>query len=472
MQKPNIFRTVRIGLISTALAGATAFTACNDTSNIGGSVVGDDVTIVVDSSFVATGVSVTNDSVLSRTVTALVGTVDAPDYGLLTSSTVAQFMPALKLDTVGIGTHYDRIDSLKLDLSVKLSGFTGDSIAPMGLEVYPLLKQLRLPQYSNFDPAAEGYYDPSQKLASTVYNLTRTNKADSTVLSYHRISLKLPVETARMLYRAYVEHPEYYASPEVFANNVFKGIYLKSSFGSGRVIRVSQTAMTMYYHTVTRIAGTQRDTVIYSKGNYFAVTPEVIANNVINLRIADKLRTRMNAGEHIVVAPAGTDVELTFPAPQIIAAYDKDTKGLRVVNTLAMSLSAEAITNKYNIAPPASLLLVLKRDKKKFFNENKVADNITSFTADYNSVSGTYEFAGMRQYIVDLIAKKEKLDPSDYTFVLTPVNIVTEQQDNGYGSTSTYVTAVNPYIASPAMVKINLEKTKIKFTYSRQTIKN
>jgi hypothetical protein len=73
----------------------------------------------------------------------------------------------------------------------------------------------------------------------------------------------------------------------------------------------------------------------------------------------------------------------------------------------------------------------------------------------------------MRSYILDLLDKSEITD-DDVTFVLCPVTVNTESTTSYY-TTTTSVTSIVPYITSPAMAKILLDKAKIKFAYSTQS---
>jgi hypothetical protein len=203
-----------------------------------------------------------------------------------------------------------------------------------------------------------------------------------------------------------------------------------------------------------------------------AVTPEVITNNIINMSLSPNLLSQVENNEPIIVAPASYDVEVTFPAQDIINKYRQNGGDMSVINTLTMSIPVETIENTYNINPPQYVLLVLSKDKKEFFADNKITDEQTSFLASYNETTKSYDFTSMRQYILDMMAK-DQISAADYTFTLTPVNVVTEESSSSYYySGQTYVQAITPYIAGPAMCKLNLEKTKITFTYSKQIIKN
>lgn len=70
---------------------------------------------------------------------------------------------------------------------------------------------------------------------------------------------------------------------------------------------------------------------------------------------------------------------------------------------------------------------------------------------------------------MDLL-EKDTIEPEDYTFSLVPVQVNFEQMTNtGYGSVQYVETDIQPYLLAPTMCTVDLTKTKIKLTYSRQT---
>jgi len=69
----------------------------------------------------------------------------------------------------------------------------------------------------------------------------------------------------------------------------------------------------MYYHSSYYDEDLQKDTTVNNVGYYFAVTPEIITNNNISLSIDKSITDAVDAGDNIVLAPAGLDVELTLP---------------------------------------------------------------------------------------------------------------------------------------------------------------
>lgn len=458
-----------ITAISASVPLMLPFISCNENSVIGNSIAEDVISIYVDSSFTVTGKSAAIDSVQSRTVSQLIGRIDAKGYGKLSSDVVTQFMAASNIDTTNLKE--EGIDSLMLSMYVTKGEYVGDSIVPMGIDVYRLNKQLPSPIYSNLDPA--DYYSPTDKLGSTIYNLAaNTNgatKDGSTV-----ISVKLPLSLAKHLYRSYIQNPASFNTPTTFAK-VFPGIYIKNSYGSGRFSRVTRTLMTMHYHYNVKTSD-GRDSTLYATGNYFAVTPEIITNNNIRLDISSEISDLVAQGENIILAPAGLEVNIKFPAQEIISAFEGSNNPVKVLNSVTFSVPGEYIPNASAIPQPQYLLLVLKKDKEKFFAQNTLPDNITSFYATYNSTTGMYDFGEMRQYIKQLMSQTTPITEEDYTFSITPVSAVFETQNTNYYSyyygtqQQQTLTMLTHYVASPVMTRLLLDKSKIKLTYSRQSL--
>ena len=155
-----------------ALAAALllgAFTACDDNaSEIGSSLVGDEVSIVIDSVFTVSGHCEAIEAIRPRTTTQMLGKIDIPAFGSISSSVVSQFLPSTELDTANFAPA--DVDSLILTLRYAYDAFIGDSVAPMGVRVFALDKQLPSKIASDFNP--NGYYNPEKPLASVVFNAT------------------------------------------------------------------------------------------------------------------------------------------------------------------------------------------------------------------------------------------------------------------------------------------------------------
>ena len=439
--------------------------ACDseNTNLVGNSLADESVIIVVDSNFTVTGQTKENRVVQSRTLNQLIGTLSAKGYGSINSDFVGQFMPSLALDTADITP--ENIDSVKLFMQMVKGDFVGDSLVPMGVEVYRLTKDLPYPIYSDFNPA--GYYDETSPIASSIYTASNLNNPDSANLATTvYTAMHLPLDLGKELFNSYLENPANFANPELFAKNVFKGVYIKNSYGSGRISNFASTSIRVYYHKVEWNEDSARyDTNKYN-GDYFAVTPEVVVNNNIRYEVAPELKA-MAQNSYVVAAPTGYELEMRFPAPEIIASYKRYKDQLSVVNTLTMKIPVEVIENEYDITPPPFLLMVLKKDRDSFFAKNQLTDNVSSFYAAYDATNKCYSFNIMRNYLLDLLSK-DNLSADDYTFVLTPVQVNTESSASSsyYYASSAVESSIVPYVSKPVMAKILLDKAQIRLTFS------
>lgn len=442
---------------------STSLFACEDSSSIGTSITQEEVEIVIDSTFTVTGNTVNSSRIQSRTITQLLGKIDAKGYGYLSSDVVTQFMPAGVIDTTGV-TEND-IDSIKLLLQIPNGGYIGDSIAPMGLNVYRLNKQLPSPIFSDFNP--DGYYSKADLIGSTIYSANALGQSDSVAkLAYRTIYVDLPISLGKEFFNKYKENSAIYSDPTQFAQ-FFPGVYISNSYGSGRIMKITNSQVKLYYHKTVTMEGTGKDSTYYKIGNYFAVTPEIITNNNILFNISDQLESMIANGDNILVAPTGTNVEITFPTQDIVNKYKQNSGDLSVINSLTFEIPVSKISNNYNITPPPYVLLIKKSELDDFFANSEVTDNETSFYAAYNSVKNSYQFSDMRAYIINMI-NKEEITADDSEFVIVPVSVNTES--SGYYSTTVYLKDIVPYVETPVMAKLHLNEAKIKFTFSKQTI--
>lgn len=469
----------KIALLPAGIIVAMSMFSCDENvSTAGGSLVQDEVEIIVDSAFTVSGRSVDNNLVQSRTVLQLLGNIDAKGYGSLKSDIVCQYMPAASIVTEGVTEEF--IDSVKLILTMFKGGFAGDSVVPMGLSVYRLDRQLPSPIYSDFDPT--DYYNPSNKIGSTSYSALIDGAqgvgADASGSIYKDIMVTLPREIGVDLYEQFKSSPSTFSSPQAFAE-WFPGLYIANSFGSGRVTRIVSNMINVYYRKTQPIPDTNpaRDTVLNAVGSYMAVTPEIITNNNLAYKMSDQLKQYAQSGKAVLVGPTGYDVEFAFPAREIIRRYKEQSGALSVINTLSFSLPATKIENDYGLTPPPYILMVKKKDKAKFFSGTQVNDNLSSFYATYNSTTKSYDFSSMRDYILDLV-KKDEVTAEDEEFVICPALVSFYVNSNsdyyyyyyGYNSTSQQVSSITPYVTEPVMAALDFSKAKIKFTFSKQTL--
>lgn len=457
------------------LLPALALASCGNEENIGGSLSKGEVGIHVDSVFTVTGRSVRAADTDSRASDLLLGRLYAEPYGELEASFAGRLLPAAAL-TIPDSIPEEDVDGMSLRFTFNQTAFTGDTLAPQQLTVFPLTRQLPDDITSAFDPA--GYYDPARPLGSKTFSASTLGLNVKGLSKGNRtISVPLGADFARSLVRQYRTDPSVFQWPQTFAQH-FPGILVKSTFGRGLVLNFTGTEFTAYYH---RLATTHKiidgvstavDTVMTDSATLLTISPEVLSANMLAYRPAPSLLQRIAGGEAVIASPAGYNVQIDFPARSILERYKRDDFNLGVMNTLTLSLPVRAVPNEYGIAPPPYLLMIKSAEMEAFFDGNNVPEsgNPDVFWAEYNSTKGTYEFTGLRPYIVDLFKQGRELTDADTQFTLVPVAITTESAGASYAPT-TVVTRCAPYIAHPTMAVVDLAAAKVKFTYSTQIIK-
>ena len=366
-----------INWVVATLAVLIVATAC-DENNVGTSILDTEASIVVDSTFTVVCSPEINNKMTPRSLTHLLGAINVKGYGTLESDFVTEFMPSSEIDTVGVGLN--DIDSVRLLLKVPMGQYVGDSIVPMKVDVYKLHKSLPFPIYSDFD--TKDYYYKSDLLGSRSYSMTSVNQ-DSILLAeynsstgntdtYYQIAVSMPKSIGTGLYNLYTTNPSVLRDPESF-KQYFPGIYATTSYGNGRVTKISSTMMRVYYR----------------KHGY---TPSA------------EIKAMADAGEPVVVSPAGYNVKINMPVNDILNRFTKlETEGQIVLNTVTLTVPVTEIANSAGIAPPQYMLLVKASDKDKFFANSTLPDNKTSFYTEYNKTTKTYSFTGLRTYVKSVL---------------------------------------------------------------------
>lgn len=465
-------------LFISAIA-AIAFWACDDnSSSIGASLSGSPIEILIDSVEDFSGTVVDVKAIRPKTSDLLIGRISIPAYGTLELSSAFQFLPSTSLDTATFNAA--NLDSIILTFRYARGAFLGDSVVPMGIGLHKLTEVLKPSLNSADNP--EGLYEPAL-FASRIYNASTFNaSADAQSLTYRDINIKLDRSFGDYLFRSFEEHPEYYADGQTFARNVFKGFYLDTNFGSGRITRIGLTTMNMHLHKITQEQSGDSiisDTTI-AQHTYYMITPEVVCNNFIKYTESDNIRALREAGHKIVVAPAATELEITLPINKLLTNYRARTQNaIGVINDMTLTIPVDTIANGIGMTPPPYMLLVLKRDRDTFFAQNQLTNDSTSFYVAYNENNQAYNISSMRNYITRLIAQ-DQITEDDCTFSFVPVTINFENLAGGsgyysyyYGTGSSSQTEceIVPYLAAPVMGDIRLDKAKIKLSYSLQTQK-
>lgn len=457
-----------INWVVATLAVLIVATAC-DENNVGTSILDTETSVVVDSSFTVVYSPEINDKVPPRSLTHLLGAINVKEYGTLESDFVTEFMPASEIDTAGVSVA--DIDSMRLVLRVPDGSYVGDSIVPMKVNVYRLKKNLPFPIYSDFNP--EDYYDKSDLLGSRSYSMTSVNQ-DSILMAeynsttgeasyFYQIEVTMPKQLGVDLYNLYVNNPEAFKDPEVFRQH-FPGIYATTSYGNGRVSKISSTMMRMHYrkHAVKDDGG---DTVYVRQSNYLGTSPEVVTNNNIRYAPSEQIKAMVAAGDPVVASPAGYNVKVKLPVNDVLNRFTKlETEGQTVLNNVSISIPVETIANSAGVNPPEYLLLVKASKKDDFFTNGDLPDNKTSFYAAYDTSSKTYTFSGLRAYFKAALDGEYDGDEGLEDFYLIPIDVTLTTTTDYYGNQTTTLSSVLPQLSTPAMAKLGVPKIFASFS--------
>ncbi len=456
-----------------ALVASCALSSCDDDSQVGSSITKGEVSIEVDSLFTVVGRSVRPERYDSRSADLLIGRLKAEGYGELESYFAGRLMPATSLsipDTI----KEEAVTGMNLRFIFPSSAFTGDSMAPQQLSVYKLTRQL--PDDIDNATDLDGFYDPSSPLGTKSYSATAigTTNANKTKRS---VTVPLGADYARSVVRQYRKDASVFQWPATFAK-YFPGIVVRSTFGRGMVANMTNTEFIAYYErkvkktVVENGVGVSRDTIVTDSATLFAISPEVLSANLITLKPSQNILEMVAAGQQVLMSPGGYNVEIDFPAQDIINRYNSDNFNIGVINTLTYTVPVSHIENSYGINPPPYLLMVKSAKMKEFFASNSIPeeDDDEVFWAKYDKEKKEYVFSSLRPYITALMRDGGEVKPEDMRFTLVPVNITTEQAGSSYNP-RTVVTACRYYIAHPTMCVLDIPASKVKFTYSRQVIK-
>lgn len=462
--------------ISLSLLGAViaCLSACNDDNNIGSSITKGEVTIEIDSLFTISGKSVRAAEFDSRDSTLLLGNLAAEGYGTLDCAYTGQLMPASALnipDSIGL----DDISDMKIKLKFNPGAYAGDSLSPQQLTVYRLTKEL--PADLNNLSDLQGYYNSAAPMGSKMF--TAASVESGTSKSVGTVAISLGKDFARELINQYRTTPAIFQRPDSFIKK-FPGILVRSTFGNGLVVNMRNTEFTTYYNytkqvTVVRDGKSVKiDSLFTDSTTLLSISPEVLSASLVRLEPAQSLFNRVEQGQCVLQSPGGFNVQVRFPADQIIDRYYSEDFNLSVVNSLSYTVPAYSIPNDYDLSVSPYLLMIKTKEMHNFFSQNMLpAENDTNcFYAPYNASTQSYTFQGMRQYIIDLMQKGGSVAEEDMQFTLIPVRIKTETIGSEINNTlSTVVTQCSYYIAKPTLCRLDIAGSTVKFTYSRQLMK-
>ena len=435
-------------LLTVLVIAALTFAACDDTTEgIGGSITNkiDNINIS-DSAFNVTTKSIVADSVLSRNNTGLIGKMKDPETGNYVKGdymTQLGVLPTFSVDTLDIKkANNGSIEADSCYLLVSYNASYGDTIAPMKVTAYEMTEPMREDQeyYSNYDAFKNGWVNENNPHWSSNYNLSNTSDVKNFKI-YLNKEYKKDGKTYKnygsYILQTYAEHPKYFKTNFKFLHNVCPGFYIKNVGGTGNMAKIWNTELIFYWKKTIKA----KDGVTDSTGigyNRFDGTEEVLQLNKIENDTENLKKLASQEDWTYLKSPAGIFTEVTLPIDDIMKGHEKDTLNTATISFPRLNNADE--DNPYNFATPSTILMVQKDSLQSFFEKSKLADNRTSYTANYSS-TGTYKNAYTFQNIANLVSAMYKNKGKGENWnkvVLVPVNVITTTQ--GY---TTVISKIN-----------------------------
>lgn len=376
----------------------------NDTSGLGASLTpeSDAITVSDDSCFATSRTISAPDSLLVMTSQCNLGRFTEQNSGATFEASYITQLGCMEnmflSDSVyGIGDHKfpewfnQEVAGLKpyyANLRLYYSGFFGDSLNPIKIEVFPLDKMIdaNTKYYPSVDPTQ--FYDATAKPLASVtvsgWNLQVSDDIRNKSTYYPSITIPLPDSIAKTILESYFnpETRHYFADAASFMENLIKGFYVKCTQGDGTMLYIDRSILQVTFRHIGY--DKNGNAILESPVAEFSGNSEVLQINCLNWTGLDSQFN--NDSCTWIRSPFGVLTEITLPVDSM-----RDNE--YVLNSALLRLStATTPSSRFKPSVPYRLLLIRKDLMKDFFNKNSAIDNIESFVSIYSSKYGTYTY--------------------------------------------------------------------------------
>ncbi|SHF98040.1 DUF4270 domain-containing protein [Dysgonomonas macrotermitis] len=441
--------------LAFALSITFGFISCDDNLNdIGGSLQppSDLISVGTDTLAVSARTISMQDSVFAQTINGILGNYEDDIFGTTKSDYLCQlYFPKdtkFKEDLLAI-------DSVQF--VIDYASYIGDSLAPMGLSVYKVTKELPEYFYTNADP--KKYTDMKSTIASQAFSVAGSKITEiSSGVIYRQVIAEMDTSFGNDLYSAMKAGT---VTDDVSFNKYFPGMYVTTTFGSGTLIQALQTTVDIYYRYKTPNFDNTTDTII--KGTLsLAVTKEVNQLNRVENKNPESLFDT-SSGMIYSKTPAGVYPEVVLPIKQI--KQNMVSNNFASVNSAMFSVTGyteKEPTGAFSYGRSQYLLLVNKDSVDYFFKTRSLPNSITTFTAERNTSTNTYKFGNLSRLIS--IYKDKNLE-EDPTFVLVPVDLSYIQAS--IYSNPVLVNVYNKMLPTASIFRNNVDNMRLTLIYTR-----
>jgi hypothetical protein len=342
------------------------------------------------------------DSIFTKSINGLLGNFYDPYYGNIKGGYICQYYPSLGF---GDSVVDHKIDSVRLN--IYYSSYFGDSLAPMEVSVYQVVKkQLEDNYYTNINP--DDYCDRNKvwgRKSYTAWDLTLPDSIRNNSTYYKHVSIPLPTDWGQSMYDEYLQQGKTLGSMDDFIQR-FPGTYIESSFGARNLLKVDITEIYIYYQECYK--KDDKDTIV-TNAAVLTVTDEVLQLNRFESEYNAKL-LEDDENAMYLKTPSGVFSKIIIPVPEIAKNFGK-----KKFNSVKLNIAAYPQPQSDYPLPlqgigtsgstKAKLLLIEPDSVKSFFENQKVADFNTSYSVAYSSTTGSYNFDNIANLIQNAMAK-------------------------------------------------------------------
>lgn len=436
--------------------------SCDDDLNsVGGSIQppSDHITTATDTIPLAAKTVSMHDRIYARTVNGALGQYEDDMFGTVKSDYLCQFRFP---EEAKFQDNVISIDSVLFSLD--FVNYQGDSLAPMGLTVYPVDRALTENYYTDIDPSE--YSDMQNPLTSRAYTIAGSEviSSSSSSTKLRSITSDLGIPFGQSIYDSWKNG--IFNDEESF-NEYFKGMYVTTTSGTGSLINVEYTSIDIYYkynHIKGNHDGTQ-DTI---RETYFtlSVTPEVIQLNHIKNKNPEELFVEGTDAVYLK-SPAGVYTEVVFPISQI--ADNMEKKNMTTINSVLFSLKGyteKEDDSDFSLGNPESLLLIPKDSIDSFFKGRKLPyprnmQNKYALLATRSASTNSYTFGN----ISPLVSEYKNKGVENIVYAVLPVT--TQYSYNNSTGGSELVNVYHTMLPTTAVLRNDEENMRIELVYSK-----
>ncbi|MDD2298153.1 MAG: DUF4270 domain-containing protein [Fermentimonas sp.] len=372
------------------------------------------------------------DSIFGKTNYPVLGEYADPVFGSMKSEYIAEFYLPKGMEFKEGAV----IDSVRVEIAY--TSMIGDSIAPMRLSVYEVIKSLKgTNDYTHINP--ELFADMSAPLGEQSFTgRNSTNRIKSyTAEDYSTVTYReyfINVEVPKAIGEEFLEEYKKAGHGKLSDTDTFReffpGLYFTTSFGNSTIISADLTSLFVHYHYLDeKGSSTKQDTIrtdVFRLNN----TPEVRQINHIKSSNDELLID--NSEVTYIKSPAGVNTEIKFPISEV--HENLQSMALNLVNFTVYALPDESENKMVKLNPPDYLLLVNKDSLSGFFENRKLRDNVTSFLSEkFDPTTYSYKFNNISS-MINYYNQENNDEPYDLVYYLIPVEATYTTVQQGYSS--------------------------------------